>query len=87
MRDSLRIPYTAANQVTLVTRESVCQKARDAYAADRAGKGVGGNSGRVYVVAVGDTYAIVDPAYHYARPTDWTILIVDSRFRRLSLIG
>lgn len=34
-----------------------------------------------------NTNAIVDPGYHYARPTDWTILIVDSRFRRLSLTG
>ena len=87
MRNSLGIPHTPANEVTLVSQESVCKKARDAYAVDRAGKGVGGSSGRVYVIAVGNTYAIVDPAYHYARPTDWTILIVDSKFRRLSLIG
>jgi hypothetical protein len=86
MRDSLRIPRAPTNQVALVTEEAVCRKARDAYAADRAGKGVGGSSGRVYVVAIGTVYAIVDPAYHYYAPNDWTILIVDSRYKRLSLL-
>lgn len=86
MRDSLRIPRAPTNQVTLVAQEAVCKKARDAYVADRAGKGVGGSSGRVYVVAIGTVYAIVDPAYHYAAPNDWTILLVDSRYKRLSLL-
>lgn len=87
VRDSLRIPYTPANQVTLVTQEAVCKKARDAYVADRAGKGAGGSSGRVYVLALGNTYAVVDTAYHYSleAPNNWTILILDSRYRRLSL--
>lgn len=87
VRDSLRLPYTPAAQVVLVTNESVCKKANAAYQADRAGKG-GGLSGRVYVVAVGNTYAVLDPSYRYD-PT-WphpsrTILIVSSRFERLSL--
>ena len=87
VRDSLRIPYTPVNQVTLVTQEAVCKKARDAYIADRAGKGAGGSSGRVYVLAMGNTYAVVDTAYHYSaeHPNNWTILILDSRYRRLSL--
>jgi hypothetical protein len=88
VRDSLHLPLTQASQVKLVTQETVCKKARDAYAADRAGKGVGGSSGRVYVVAIGNNgYAIVDPAYNYASPMDWTILIVDKRFLRLGLLG
>ena len=86
MRDSLRIPRAPTNRVALVAQEAVCKKARDAYAADRAGKGVGGSSGRVYVVSIGTVYAIVDPAYHYGALNDWTILIVDSRYTRLSLL-
>ncbi len=62
VRDSLHLPYTQANQVKLVTQETVCKKARDTYAADRAGKGVGGSSGRVYVVAIGNNgYAVSTP--------------------------
>ena len=88
VRDSLHLPLTQASQVKLVTQEAVCKKARATFAADRAGKGIGGSSGRVYVVAIGNTgYAIVDPAYHYGRPNDWTILIVDKNFLRLGLLG
>jgi hypothetical protein len=87
VRDSLRVPYTPQNKVKLVTQEAVCIKARDAYVADRAGKGVGGSSGRVYVVAIGTTYAVLDPAYHYSSdPYRWTILIVDSTYQKLSLL-
>ena len=87
VRESLGLPYTPAAQVTLVTTEGVCEQANAAYRADRAGKG-GGLSGRVYVVAIGNTYAVLDPSYKYD-PTsprkNWTILIVNSQFERLSL--
>lgn len=87
VRQSLGLPYTPAAQVTLVTTESVCEQAYATYRADRAGKG-GGLSRRAYVVAIGNTYAVLDPSYKYDPSSprrNWTILIVNSQFERLSL--
>jgi hypothetical protein len=69
----------------LVTSESVCQKARDAYQAFFANRGGTGFTGRVYVIKIGTTYAALDPGYNYGDPTVWTVEILDSRYRHLSI--
>jgi hypothetical protein len=44
--------------------------------------------GRVYVIAIGNSYAVLDPSYKYD-PTsarkNWTVLVLDSPYRRLRL--
>ncbi len=85
VRDSLRLPAVPANQVVLVTQDPVCKKANVAYQADRAITGGSGFSGRVYVVKIGTTYAVLDPSFSYGRPDNWTVVIMDSRYRTLSV--
>jgi hypothetical protein len=41
VRDSLRLPSVPANQVQLVTQESVCKKANAAYQASNSSYGTG----------------------------------------------
>ena len=85
VRDSLRLAPTAANQVVLVTSESVCKNARDAHQAFFPNRGGAGFTGRVYVIKIGMTYAALDPGYNYGDPTVWTVEIIDSRYRHLSV--
>lgn len=85
VRDSLRLPAVPTSQVTLVTQEAVCKKANAAYQADRSGTGGSGFSGRVYVAKAGDTYAVLDPSFRYGSSLNWTVVIMDSRYRKLSV--
>ena len=85
VRDSLRLPSVPANQVQLVTTESVCKKANAAYQASNSSYGTG-FSGKVYVVQIGTVYAVMDPAFIISaqRPI-FTTLILDSRYGVLSV--
>lgn len=91
VRDSIRLPAVGASQVTWVTTESVCTKARTAYQNRLANTGGTPFSGRVYVVKVGSTrYAVMDPEFHYALPCPECppfrlIVVIDSQYRPLSL--
>jgi hypothetical protein len=87
VRDSLRLgAVSSPSEVVMVTQESVCKKARDAYQADLVGLGGSAFSGRVYVVKSGTTYAVLDPDFHYQGRTDnWIIMVMDARYRKLSL--
>jgi hypothetical protein len=84
MRDSLRLPLTSPSQVVLVTTSSICQKANTAYQTAVSASGGTGLSGRVYVVKVGQTYAVLDPNYNAGQPGSWSVVIFDSKFRELS---
>ncbi len=83
-RTILKLPQATATQVSLVTSESICKKARDAYQAFFAGQGGSAFSGRVYVVKVGTAYVVVDPAHHYGDSRTYTSAVFDSRYRHLS---
>ena len=84
MRDTLRLTPTPASQVVLVTKETTCQKANTAYRTAVSGSGGTGLSGRVYVVKVGQVYAVLDPTYNAGQPGSYTVVIFDSRFKELS---
>ena len=83
-RDSLRIPATTASQVIFVSDKTVCRRAADAYRANSTADASFAPSGRVYVVKAGQTYSVVDPAYHYRRQPDVTIMTFDTKWRLLS---
>lgn len=87
VRDSLHLgAVSSRTEVVIVTQESVCKKARDAYQASLGGAGGSPFSGRVYVVKSGTTYAVLDPDFHYQNRTDnWIIMVMDARYRKLSL--
>jgi hypothetical protein len=84
VRDSLRLPALAASQVVLVTTESVCKKANAAYQSSVAGTGGTGLTGRVYVIKIGDRYAVLDPGYNYGESGNWTVVILDSHYNYLA---
>jgi hypothetical protein len=64
-RDSLRIPaVSSASSVVLITKENTCKSASSAYQSAVAGARQT-LSGRVYVVQVGTSYVVWDPAYVY----------------------
>jgi hypothetical protein len=64
----------------------VCKKVKAAYEAGLTARGGSGFSGRVYVVKSGSTYAVLDPDHHYqGRTNNWIIMIMDDRYRTLSL--
>ena len=85
VRDSLRVPFVPANQVTLVSQETTCKKANTAFQSFFANTGNRTFSGQVYVLQVGTVYAVIDPAYRHdpASPVG-PILFLDSRFKPLS---
>ena len=62
VRDSLRLPAAAANEVEVVGTDSLCAVAAAAYAADRRGVGAG-LSGRVLVVKIKTAYVVFDPEF------------------------
>jgi hypothetical protein len=62
VRDSLHLPTAAANDVQLVTSDSVCAVASAAYSLDRQGIGAG-LSGQVHVVKVDTIYVVLDPDF------------------------
>ena len=72
--------------MVLISQETTCKKARDAYQQTLVGSGGGAFSGRVSVLQVGTAYAVLDPGFKYdpASP-NWVIVIMDSRFKKLSL--
>jgi hypothetical protein len=87
--DSLRLPFVPANELKLVADERTCRKANQAYQAELQNTGGSGFSGRVYVVRVGTSYAVLDPALRYGAeygaPDFWTVLITDSNFKPLAI--
>jgi hypothetical protein len=85
-RDSLHLPIAAANEVKLVTSDSLCVVAAAAYKADRQGIG-SGLSGRVYVVKVRNTYVVHDPQYvpNPAHPGGLICIVFDSKWQRLAM--
>jgi hypothetical protein len=62
-RAGLGYPLVPASQVTLVTREADCKKARDAYQTKMGN--LQGYSGRVVVVKAGNTFTVLDPSAYY----------------------
>ncbi len=86
VRDSLRLASASPSQVVLVTQETVCRKANSAYKTKLANTGGSGFSDRVYVLQVGNTYAVFDPSFTYdASLGYWTIVVLDSRYKPLSV--
>jgi hypothetical protein len=59
-RIGLGYPLVAASQVTLVSKEQDCKKARDEFNA-KLPTGTG-RTNRVVVVKAGSTYTVIDPA-------------------------
>ena len=85
-RESLRLAAVPASQVNLVTQAATCKKANAAYQSELAGAGTG-FSNQVYVLQIGDTYAVADPDFYIGPPMsphDWAILIMDAHFKVLS---
>lgn len=85
-RDSLRLPAVPASQVTIVTTTTTCKKANTAYQSQLAGAGTG-FSNQLYVLQIGTTYAVLDPAFYIGppmNPHNWVIVILDSHFKVLS---
>jgi hypothetical protein len=85
VRDSLRIPLVPAANLTLITSETVCKKARTTYQSTLGGLGGTPFSGQVYVVQIGTVYAVLDPALRFGDPNHWAVQIQDSHFKKLSV--
>lgn len=85
VRDSLRLPLVAANNLQLVSSETVCKKANTTYQATLGGLGGTPFSGRVYAVQIGTVYAVLDPALHFGDPDNWVVEIQSNKFKKLSL--
>ena len=85
-RVSLGYPLVNANQVTLVTKEQDCKKARDAFrAATTQGSGW---TDRVVVVKAGQTYTVIDPGYVYNSEAPRLVyVLLDNQFRFKNFIG
>ncbi len=85
-RDSLLIPAVAsASDVVLITKGATCRKANTAY--QKAATGARQTlSGRVFVVKVGTSHVVWDPAYRFnaAYPL-WIYMLFDSRWRLKSV--
>ena len=84
-REALRLPKAAADEVRLVTDESVCAAAAEAYNRDRRNEG-SGLSGRVYVIRIQSVYVVHDPEYDYnpALPGGLVVIVFDSSWKRLA---
>lgn len=80
-RDFLLIPAVAsAADVALITKEVTCKSANTAY--QKAATGARQTlSGRVFVVKVGTSYVVWDPAYRFdASYESWLFMLFDSRW-------
>ena len=80
-RDFLLIPAVAsAADVALITKEVTCKSANSAY--QKAATGARQTlSGRVFVVKVGTSYVVWDPAYRFhASYESWLYMLFDSRW-------
>jgi hypothetical protein len=84
-RDALRLPRATADDVQLVTSETVCAAAVAAYNRDRRDEG-SGLSGRVYVVRIGPVYIVHDPEYDYnpSLPGGLVVIVFDSNWKPLA---
>lgn len=80
---ALGFPRVAASAITLVTSESTCQIAAQAFAANVPTQAFSPLSDKVYVFAVGPThYFVVDPdhrvspnfSYHLLFTSSWTLV-------------
>lgn len=88
VRVALGLPrLTTPAAVTLVTQEATCKKARDAYLANASATAAVRPAGRVYVVAVGTAYAVLDPVYRFSTIDEQTIQILDSKFKLLKFFS
>ena len=87
VRLALNIPNTSS--VLLVTSSQVCGKARTAFVNEFAANGA--VSAQVYVFAVGNAYAIVDPGYKYNgvdRGGRYAfVYFVDSKYKKLGILA
>ena len=86
VRDFLLIPAVAsAADVALITKEVTCKSANTAY--QKAATGARQTlSGRVFVVKVGTSYVVWDPAYRFnAAYETWAYMLFDSRWVLKSL--
>ena len=84
VRVKLGLPLiTDSTTVRLVTQEETCQNARDAYVANAPvlGPGAIAPTGRVYVVSIGNVYAVLDPVYRGSSTDFPTIQILDSKYK------
>ena len=88
VRVALGLPrLTNPAAVTLLTQEATCKKARDAYLANASATAAVRPAGRVYVVAVGTAYAVLDPVYRFSTIDEQTIHILDSKFKLLKFFS
>lgn len=83
-RDSLRLVLVTASQVMLVTDDSTCRRANDAYKL-AVPSSPSGFSNSVYVVAAGSRYVVLDPQYRYKGPGTGVAVVFDSKWRKLSV--
>ena len=87
VRLALDIPNTSS--VSLVTSSQVCGKARTAFVNEFAANGA--VSAQLYVFAVGNAYAIVDPGYKYDgvdRGGRYApVYFVDSHYKKLGILA
>jgi hypothetical protein len=69
--------------VKLVTAEQTCKKARDTYNANAPTTASGAipPSGQVYVVAIGNMFAVLDPVYRGSSTDYRSIQILDSKYK------
>ena len=88
VRIALGLPSISdSTTVKLVTQETTCKKARDAYAANVPSNAAVPPTGRVYVVAIGDKFAVLDPVFRYTTIDRYTIQILDSRYKLIKFFG
>jgi hypothetical protein len=83
-RTYLKLPLVAANELSLVTQDDTCMKARPAYEVVANAEGGTGLSGKLWVVKVGEVFAVVDPGYHWGpEPGAWKLVVMDSTYKTL----
>jgi hypothetical protein len=84
-RDLLKLPSAPVSQLSVVTQDATCRKAKATYEAVATAEGGTGLSGRVYVIKIGTVFAVVDPSYHWGPdPGWWKVVTMDSKFKKLS---
>lgn len=84
-RNALHLPLVQPSQFVVVTQEAVCKKANASYQAHLATSGGTAFSGKVYVLQIGNVYAVQDPVYRYRAGQNYPLtLIMDSHYKVLS---
>ena len=85
-RIGLGYPRVSASEVTLVTKEEDCKKARDEFRA-RTPQGSGWID-RVVVVKAGNMYTVIDPGYVYNTSAPRLLyVLMNQQFRFVSFLG